>query len=230
MSRIEQLERHCLVTAADGRVFRARRVVVTIPPAVQRDVDFVPEIPPQRRELLNSVICGRAVKTIAVYDSKFWQTASLDGIYSQNVNYGPDVSGFGPVDNLFEARLNSGSLFALVGLITGRKAGQFCHRGVEEIRKEVLAQYQAVFANPKAMEPLAFICKEWTSETYTQGCFMANFPPRLLTSVADHLRKPFRLIHWAGTETASQWYGYFEGALQSGERAATEVLASMKHD
>jgi monoamine oxidase len=32
-------------------------------------------------------------------------------------------------------------------------------------------------------------------------------------------------VHWAGTETATRWNGYIEGAVLSGERAAAEVLA-----
>ena len=38
--------------------------------------------------------------------------------------------------------------------------------------------------------------------------------------------KPVGPLHWAGTETATRWAGYFEGALQSGERAAREILAA----
>ena len=34
-------------------------------------------------------------------------------------------------------------------------------------------------------------------------------------------------IHWAGTETASQWAGYMEGAIRSGERGAAEVRAAL---
>lgn len=34
-------------------------------------------------------------------------------------------------------------------------------------------------------------------------------------------------IHWAGTETATQWCGYMSGAVQSGRRAALEVLAEL---
>jgi monoamine oxidase len=34
-------------------------------------------------------------------------------------------------------------------------------------------------------------------------------------------------IHWAGTETATEWNGYMDGAVQSGERAASEVLAKL---
>lgn len=34
-------------------------------------------------------------------------------------------------------------------------------------------------------------------------------------------------IHWAGTETATYWNGYIDGAVSSGERAAAEVLATL---
>jgi monoamine oxidase len=31
-------------------------------------------------------------------------------------------------------------------------------------------------------------------------------------------------VHWAGTETATYWNGYMDGAVRSGERAALEVM------
>ncbi len=34
-------------------------------------------------------------------------------------------------------------------------------------------------------------------------------------------------IHWAGTETATRWMGYMDGALESGERVAREVLDAL---
>jgi monoamine oxidase len=46
--------------------------------------------------------------------------------------------------------------------------------------------------------------------------------------VLDHgraLTEPVGRIHWAGAETASRWSGYMEGAVESGERAAREVLS-----
>jgi monoamine oxidase len=45
--------------------------------------------------------------------------------------------------------------------------------------------------------------------------------------VVPGLRDPIGRIHWAGTETATVWTGYMEGALQSGERASAEVLRAM---
>lgn len=37
------------------------------------------------------------------------------------------------------------------------------------------------------------------------------------------LRQPFDRLYFAGTETATEWSGYMEGAVQAGERAAREV-------
>ena len=42
--------------------------------------------------------------------------------------------------------------------------------------------------------------------------------PRALTSTGTTLREPVGRIHFAGTETATEWTGYIEGALESGER------------
>lgn len=39
------------------------------------------------------------------------------------------------------------------------------------------------------------------------------------------LREPVGRLYFAGTETASEWSGYMEGAVQAGERAAREVKA-----
>ena len=38
------------------------------------------------------------------------------------------------------------------------------------------------------------------------------------------MREPIGSIHFAGTETATWWSGYMEGAIQAGERAAREIL------
>lgn len=35
-------------------------------------------------------------------------------------------------------------------------------------------------------------------------------------------------IHWAGTETATEWYAYMDGAVASGQRAASEASANIK--
>lgn len=51
-----------------------------------------------------------------------------------------------------------------------------------------------------------------------------SWSSRLLASpVRRVLRQPFGRLYFAGTETATEWSGYMEGAVQAGERAAREV-------
>jgi monoamine oxidase len=52
-------------------------------------------------------------------------------------------------------------------------------------------------------------------------------PPGALTAYGSAPRAPVGRIHGAGTETATYWNGYMDGAIRSGERAAQEVLAEL---
>ncbi len=45
--------------------------------------------------------------------------------------------------------------------------------------------------------------------------------------LAEHARTPHGRVHWAGTETATHWTGYIEGAIRSGLRAADEVTEGL---
>lgn len=55
-------------------------------------------------------------------------------------------------------------------------------------------------------------------------------PGRVAGTTLDHgpaIAEPVGNIHWGGAETASEWNGYMEGAVESGERAAREVLSDL---
>jgi monoamine oxidase len=67
----------------------------------------------------------------------------------------------------------------------------------------------------------------WSAEVWTRGCPVGIPSLGTLIAYGPHLRTPVGRIHWAGTETADYWNGYMDGAVRSGERAATEVLASL---
>ena len=51
--------------------------------------------------------------------------------------------------------------------------------------------------------------------------------PGTLTTFGEALREPCGRIHWSGTETATEWMGYLDGAIQSGQRAAEEVATRL---
>jgi len=97
-----------------------------------------------------------------------------------------------------------------------------------EERKQALAeQYARMFDSPEMRHPVNYIEKDWTEEEYSGGCYVSHFPPGVLTSLGDVIREPSGRIVYAGTETATYWSGYMEGAVQAGERAAREILHAM---
>ncbi|HLY32828.1 MAG TPA: FAD-dependent oxidoreductase, partial [Ktedonobacterales bacterium] len=63
-----------------------------------------------------------------------------------------------------------------------------------------------------------------SSQLVARGCYAGYMPPGVWTTYGHVLRAPIGRLHWAGTETATEWNGYMDGALQSGERAAHEVI------
>jgi monoamine oxidase len=50
--------------------------------------------------------------------------------------------------------------------------------------------------------------------------------PNTLTSYGPAMAEPVGRIHWAGSERAAEWTGYFEGAVQDGYAAAHAALGS----
>lgn len=80
-----------------------------------------------------------------------------------------------------------------------------------------------------ALKPTSYAEKIWAEESYNGGCPVSFGVPGVM--FAFHaLRKPHGRVHWCGTETATHWAGYLSGAVQSGRRAACEVMRVRGHD
>ena len=94
-----------------------------------------------------------------------------------------------------------------------------------ERRSAVLACFERLFG-PRAAQPLDYAEQAWAAEEWSGGGPTSNFGRGGWTECGPALREPVGRVHWAGTETATVWSGYMEGALQAGERVAAEVLAA----
>jgi hypothetical protein len=78
-----------------------------------------------------------------------------------------------------------------------------------------------------AAEPAGFVERVWANEEWTRGCYGCLMTTGGWTEYGRALREPVGRLHWAGAETATVWNGYMDGAVQSGERAAAEVLGNL---
>ena len=98
----------------------------------------------------------------------------------------------------------------------------------EERLNYICQSYSRAFNSTKALQPIHYEEKNWMAEQYTGGCFTGIGGPGFLTNYGPLLKQPlFDCIFPAGTETSTHWAGFMDGALQSGERAALEILSRL---
>ena len=199
---------------SDGFSFRGKRAIVTVPPALAGRIDYSPTMPSLRDQLTQRAPMGCVTKVHAIYDEPWWRKEGLSGRV---------VNDEGPLKVVFDNTPLSGSPGALVSFIEGGDGRRYSGLPAEERRRAAIDCLVRYFG-PKAAKPADFVERDWSAEEYTRGCYGAVFPAGTWVSCGQALREPVGLIHWAGTETATVFAGYMDGAVRSGERAAAEVL------
>ena len=215
--RIEHTADGVTVTA-DGLEVRARGVIVAIPPTLCARISYDPPLPGYRDQLTQRMPQGSVIKCMAVYDSPFWREQGLSG---------EATSDTGPAKLVFDNTPPSGAPGVLVGFLEGARAREYGRMRAPERREAVLRGMARLFGE-RAARPNRFIERSWADEEWTRGCYGCYMPPGGWTQFGPALREPIGPIHWAGAETATVWNGYMDGAVQSGERAAAEVLAGLR--
>lgn len=200
----------------DGGEHTAAWVVVAVPPTLAGRIAYTPKLPARRDQLTQRMPHGGVVKCHAVYAEPFWRADGLSG---------EAVGDEGPAKVLFDASPPDGGPGILLAFVDGPESLWLGLLPAEQRRQEVLRSV-ARFVGPRALEPVAFLERDWNAEEWTRGCYGAHLPPGAWTQVGQALREPIGRIYWAGTETAVRWCGYIDGAISSGERAAQEVLAA----
>ena len=213
--RVEQRADSVLIEAG-GVELEVSRAILALPPALVARIEFDPPLSGARAELGRRLRPGRLDKCMALYEEPFWRA---DG-YS-----GEAVTDAGPVTLTFDSSPRDGSAGVLLGFVGGPEADDLAAIGEAERREAVLGCFSRLFG-PRAERPLDYAEMQWAGEEWSGGGPTSNFGPSGWTSLGPCLRRPEGRLHWAGTETATVWSGYMEGALQAGERAAGEVLAS----
>lgn len=200
---------------ADGVEVEAGRVIVAVPPAIAAGIEIDP-LPPGRPELAERLRPGALTKCMALYEEPFWRGDGLSG---------EAVTDAGPVTLTFDSSPRDGSVGVLLGFVGGPEARRLAALPAAERRAPVLACFERLYG-PRAAQPLSYVEQTWAEEQWSGGGPTSNFGPGGWTASGPGLREPAGRVHWAGTETATVWSGYMEGALQAGERVASEVLES----
>ncbi|KAL9936218.1 hypothetical protein V8E36_005060 [Tilletia maclaganii] len=203
------------VTLRSGKSFNARSIIVAMSPPIASRIGYDPPLPAARDQLSQRLVMGSIGKLIATYKEPFWRKAGLTG---------QAVSGSGTVRVTFDQSLPDGSVYALMGFIEADEMRRLDNAPEAQIIAEIMQDFVNYFG-PQARNATSYTIQRWDLEEFSRGGPTAVAGPGVYTSVGPALRAPAGGIHFAGTESATYWVGYISGALESGERAAKEVIA-----
>jgi len=201
----------------DGGSTTGRYAVVALPPALAGRLSYSPALPGLRDQLTQRMPMGTVIKCHAVYETPFWRGDGLSGQVTADT---------GAVRVVFDNSPADGSRGVLMGFIEGEQGRIWGARSQDDRRREFLDLMTRTFG-PQAAEPITYVDKVWADDEWARGGYAGLMPPGGWTSYGEALRAPVGRLHWAGTETATAWNGYIDGAIESGERAAREVLARL---
>ena len=197
-----------------GETVRARTAVIAVPPALVGTITFEPGLPESHAALAEAWKGGDLIKLTATYAEPFWRDDDLSG---------EGVGTTGAVSVTFDNTPPSGSPGALVGFVGGDDAPGYAELPDAGRREVALGGFARLFG-PNALEADRFLERDWLAEEWAKGGPVSNLGPGVLATHGRALREPVGPLHFAATEYASVWCGYMDGAVRSGEAAATAIL------
>lgn len=205
------------VVSARGQ-HRAGHAIVAVPPQLYGAIGLLPLLPPAWRGVLAGWRNGSVVKTILVFAEPWWRRSGLSGtILGAGGRFGAAVDS-SPAD---------GGLGVLILFSTARSAQSLRRIACEPGRIAAALRWLRHAHDATPPDPLAAYSVDWSADPFSVGGYASR---RGLGgwSGAPDLFLPLGRLHFAGTETASRWRSFMEGAVDSGWRAAGAVLGAAR--
>ena len=162
---------------------------------------------------------GQVVKVVAVYDEPFWRRDGLAGAAASRL---------GPMQEIHDMCGPEGYPAALFGFAPATLVDTDADRAVRD-------QLTRMFG-PGASDPLHVTIANWSTERWTSPASRvadggSGGPAPIgygLFGHADYQQPALDgRLHWAATETATDYPGHVEGALEAAERAVAAIGAGL---
>lgn len=204
---------------ADGeeKKVQAGTVIMALPTRLAANkISFSPSL---SSELIASLLdkptwMAEQAKAVAVYEHPFWLD---DGLSGQAMSWGG-----GPLQEIHDASPGTGygALFGFFGMPADKRQ----QLGKENVQEQVIEQLTRLFG-ASAKKPIAFLYKDWAADSDTAVDVDTESP-----GVFPDYGRPTNPDAWenkmvfSGTETSAKHGGHLEGALQSAQRAVSDIL------
>ena len=199
VARVEQGPDSVRVTTRSGSAFEGSAAVIAMPLNTWHDVDFSPELSTAKRQAASEGQTGHSVKIWALVENA---PENLVGV------------GWGGGLNWLSREYDVDGAALLVGFGTSPDLLDVSSR--DDIQRAV-----------EQFAPGARVLKtdahDWAGDEFSQGTWMAYRPGQVMR-FHSAFQEPEGRLTFAGSDLALGWAGWMDGAIETGARAAGQVL------
>ena len=200
------------VVCVDGSKVRAKYVIAAVPFSTLRSITITPSPGAIHRGAIDNLGYAETTRAFCTVKEPFWQQDGLDPSLFSDTDLRmlwvlDSHKGKGPYKATF--------------VFTWRTAERIAEMPASEAAKFLVTQLERI--RPAAKGQLTVHrYHSWSQQPLQKGC-RHFFKPGQITAYAVDMIKPWQRLHFAGEHTRRLDYG-MESAMESGERAAIEVL------
>jgi monoamine oxidase len=202
------------VQCEDGSLFKAKRLICSLPLPTMRWIKFDPLLPPLKAKAIRTVPVMKITKVVIVPKKPFWKE---DG-FSPAMWTDTDA---GEIRALREGE-DPNKVTCLMAWARGFLADRLDLMSEKDAMAHIISIYEKLRPAAKG-QLVAGGFKSWQSDRFSGGDWVVWKPGQLSESLPA-LKEPAGRLHFCGEHTAVSNRG-MEGAMESGERAALEVMA-----
>ncbi|MBK9782002.1 MAG: flavin monoamine oxidase family protein [Anaerolineales bacterium] len=191
---------------------RAAYAILAIPLTTARQIDFDGSLPTAHHAMLNGLSYGSVTKVMIEYRRRFWHERGWNGRVNTDL----------PIIYTWDATSHLEGERGILTAYTGGEPGAALTRlsDTERIQTAVSAIDRIFPGFSDLIENTQTIA--WGNEIFTRGSYMA-YAPNQVTAHWQALFSPAGRLYFAG-EHATIYQGFMEGAVESGQRAARNII------
>jgi monoamine oxidase len=196
----------------------ADQVVLALPFIVLREVDLTGVVlSDKKRTAIAELGMATNAKLHLQFDTRYWEKLGSSG---------DTVSDRGYQCTWEATRSQPGTSGILVNYVGGATGAGFAQEEPETLARRFLTQIEPVFPGLSRHWNGKVDVACWSRSPYQRGSY-AYYRVGQYTRFAGVEGLPEGPVHFAGEHTSTQFQGFMEGAVESAERAAGEVIEAL---
>jgi monoamine oxidase len=194
------------------------RVVFALPFTRLRDVELPASIPSHKKKIIDTLGMGTNAKLMAQFTERVWRTQH-------------GASGSATTDNglqlLWETSRGMSGASGILTVFAGGHIGEQIGEGTAEMQiQSRLSKIDQIFPNTGASYiARSAVRMHWPTVEHTRGSYTCYLPGQASFSGQEGQR--VGNLHFCGEHTSPDHQGYMNGAAESGERVAAEIMADL---